>query len=702
MGTFSTEVFLASRFEEFNELRGAIKEKFSTSSISRNAKIAVVDLNDGNVSHHPPLVECLSNVRRAELFILLLGETYGALAPNSTKSFTHLEYEEAIRDGSNTRVLVYCIGSNYTKSGVTYSEDQKLAEWQREIDKNHTWLPIAPTESPTSIAEKIYNQTISHYFDLRSESLLQEGLPLNDIPEDIADFITSEEDDVDKLEQRYAQKNGIELTDETENSTDVVALLRHPNKIACREHREEAMAAIELGEYGVAIQHLSRALAHRPLDLASNYWLAKLYLHMGRKDKYRDIIELSERAIHIAFRESTPYRVSICYLMAADASAMANKPEEALRYAQKAVDSTPNYSKSHIGLAKHYLLHHHANKDEALKAIRSAYRIYPSSIREVIPAPEFKSILPSIYEMLRDEKIMQKKHLDKILEAGKTLSALPDNTFTFDRPALGQNLTIKQVQEIGRSYIHQLWGGVSRLVNYANSLKLDSSGTYAIATSRLAQERDAFTNASNSINSDMSKELAQACPSYFSPLKIVNFGRKTNIILGLITVAIFINFQKLLIPMVIGAAALAIIRFISLNQIKTRCKAEISQKRLDRVQSLDQAISTLETEIAQHKTITEQAIQNACQATNMFNKLIVGLPQKILPFKPLSNATIGDCVVVFPKRIENAGKSIQWNSRSTFPWEPDIVEAREANGLAYIEEIKNQTLIVSARKAYQQ
>lgn len=696
MSTLNTEVFLASRFEEFEELRTEIKKKFANSPISRNSKIELIDLNDGNVSHRPPLVECLSQVRRSELLILLLGETYGSLAPNATKSFTHLEYEEAIRDGSNTRVLVYCIGSNYTKNGIHYSQNETLAEWQREIDKNHTWIAIAPIEPASSTAEKIYNQTISHYFELRNESLLQENLPLDDFPEDIADFLSNEEEDVDKLEQRYAKKNGIELTDETENSSDIIELLRHPNRIACREHREEAMTAIELRAYGIAIQHLSRALSLRPLDLASNYWLAKLYLCMGKKNKSREIIELSERAIQIAQREATPYRVAICYLMAADASAMANKHGEALQYAKKSVDAAPNYSKSHIGLAKHYLSQHQAYKNESLEEIKIAYRIFPPSIREIMVTPDFKIILPSIYELLREEKTKYRRHLEKIIQTEHKIAELLKSSLVQAPSSFGNSLTIKQIQDIGKNHIRQIWASVSALVSSANALKLDSSKTSEKLADKLSSERTSFAIAKSQLEREVDRDIEK--PSYFAPL-----NHPLSFLIGIATIVFALYFlSPSLIQITVGFGLIAIIRWAiwrkNINQLKT----QLTQKRRSAVDALSIKLSAIEIEIEKHNNAIEQAINDAQQAMEIFENLILELPQKILPFKPLSIATAGDYAVTSKyqlEQLEKSGKSIEWSSTSSFQWAKESLEKKGAT-LVYIEGIKEKTLIASGKKGY--
>lgn len=53
-----------------------------------------------------PLEVCLQEVRRADLFLLVMGATYGSVHPTSGLSFTHLEYREAVRNKIPTIVVV--------------------------------------------------------------------------------------------------------------------------------------------------------------------------------------------------------------------------------------------------------------------------------------------------------------------------------------------------------------------------------------------------------------------------------------------------------------------------------------------------------------------------------------------------------------------------------------------------------------------
>src|ERR1700692_2873517 len=136
MSLNKTAVFIASRFEEFGALREQLRRKIADYPV---AHFAPIDLNDGRVSHSPPLAECLAHVRRSEFMILLLGDQYGTCAPGSQKSFTHLEYDEAVRDDSGARGLGVFTRENYRERRMRFAEEgSALGLWQREIDRRHT------------------------------------------------------------------------------------------------------------------------------------------------------------------------------------------------------------------------------------------------------------------------------------------------------------------------------------------------------------------------------------------------------------------------------------------------------------------------------------------------------------------------------------------------------------------------------------
>lgn len=399
MSLLKTAVFLASRFEEFAELRRQLKELIANYPV---VQLAPIDLNDGNVSHRPPLAECLGYVRRAEFMILLLGDTYGSLAPKADKSFTHLEYEEAIKEGAGTRVLVFGIGEHYRGGRIRYSEDERLAGWQKQVEENHTVGFFDPETPGEAIAKSIFDRLLAALYEMRFGALSVDGR--GDVPDELFDAIEDEslldDAEVSSLEERNAR--GPSLVDDRARFANTLAAVTQPAAVAALEQREEAQRALDIGEYGVAIRHLKRALEFKPLELISNYWLAQLYVALGRKEKAPEAMEMAERAGRIAERDALPYRASAAYVTAARAARLAGHPDEALGFAKQAIEVAPRFARAHIELARQCALRRE-NK-AALEAIRQAFVLYPRSLREVFGDPVFRPMRKEIDTLVQELK----------------------------------------------------------------------------------------------------------------------------------------------------------------------------------------------------------------------------------------------------------------------------------------------------------
>lgn len=399
MSLLKTAVFLASRFEEFAELRRQLKELIVNYPV---VQFAPIDLNDGNVSHRPPLAECLGYVRRAEFMILLLGDTYGSLAPKADKSFTHLEYEEAIKEGASTRVLVFGIGEHYRDGRIRYSEDERLAGWQKQVEENHTMGFFNPETPGEAIAKAIFDRLLAALYEMRFGALSVDSR--GDVPDELFDAIEDEslldDAEVSALEERNAR--GLSLVDDRARFANTLAAVIQPAAVAALEQREEAQRALDIGEYGVAIHHLKRALEFKPLELISNYWLAQLYVALGRKEKAPEAMEMAERAGRIAERDALPYRASAAYMTAARAAQLAGYPNEALGFAKQAVEVAPRFARAHIELARQCALRRE-NKG-ALEAIRQAFVLYPRSLREVFGDPIFRPMRKEIDMLVQELK----------------------------------------------------------------------------------------------------------------------------------------------------------------------------------------------------------------------------------------------------------------------------------------------------------
>ncbi len=442
MSLLKTAVFLASRFEEFADLRKQLKELIANYPV---VQLAPIDLNDGNVSHRPPLAECLGYVRRAEFMILLLGDTYGSVSPKSDKSFTHLEYEEATKEGAGTRVLVFGIGESYRESRTHYSDDERLAGWQKQVEENHT-LGFFDSETPTeAIAKSIFDKLLAALYEMRFGALSVDGR--GDVPDELFDAIDDDslldETEVSALEGRNAR--GPSLVDDRARFANTLDAVMQPAAVAALEQREEAQRALDIGEYGVAIRHLRRALEFKPLELISNYWLAQLYVALGRKEKAPEAIEMAERAGRIAERDVLPYRASAAYVTAAKAARLAGHPDEALGFARKAVEAAPRFARAHLELARQ-----HAQCREhkaALDAIRFAFDLYPKSLREVFGDPVFRPMRKEIDALIQELKAKIARDVAGLLRVEGEIAQLAGKAGV--RINLEEK-TISQLMEAGR------------------------------------------------------------------------------------------------------------------------------------------------------------------------------------------------------------------------------------------------------------
>lgn len=460
MPLLKTAVFLASRFDEFAELRSKLKELIANYPV---VQLTPIDLNDGRVSHRPPLAECLGYVRRSEFMILLLGDTYGSLAPKNDKSFTHLEYLEAIKEGSGTRVLVFGIGEHYRGGRIRYSEDERLAEWQKQVEENHT-VGFFDPETPTEvIAKSIFEKLLAALYEMRFGALSVDNR--EDVPDELFDAIEDEplldDAEVCALEERNAR--GPILVDDRARFANTLAAITQPAAVAALEQREEAQRALDIGEYGLAIRHLRRALEYKPLELISNYWLAQLYVALGRKEKAPEAMELAERAGRIAERDGLLYRASAAYMTAARAAQLAGRPDEGLGFAKRAVEVAPRFARAHIELARQWALRR--EHKAALGAIRQAFELYPRSLREVFGDPVFRPIRKEIDTLVQELKAKIARDVADLVRIEKEIAKMAGRS----APNITlEGKTITQLIEIGRQSTRRQYEHLCALVDEAD------------------------------------------------------------------------------------------------------------------------------------------------------------------------------------------------------------------------------------------
>lgn len=100
-----------------------------------------------------PLEVCLETVKSCKVFIGIIGMRYGSIEEETKKSFTQLEYEEAIKN--RIPILIYIIDENHPISPKFVDRDEKagmLSDFKAIITKNHT---ISYFTTPEDLGKKL-------------------------------------------------------------------------------------------------------------------------------------------------------------------------------------------------------------------------------------------------------------------------------------------------------------------------------------------------------------------------------------------------------------------------------------------------------------------------------------------------------------------------------------------------------------------
>lgn len=155
------KVFIASRFEEFKEIRVLLRKELL------DCNLIPIDLNDNQAVSAPPISRSLQSIRESDLVVLLIGDSYGTPPKGEKKSYTHLEYDEAIQH--KIPIYPFAIGHSYNNNSIQYSNIQNMAEWQQCLENNHTLSMFTPDEDIKLIVHKIvtsvYNIENQTWFD---------------------------------------------------------------------------------------------------------------------------------------------------------------------------------------------------------------------------------------------------------------------------------------------------------------------------------------------------------------------------------------------------------------------------------------------------------------------------------------------------------------------------------------------------------
>lgn len=381
-----TAVFISSRFAEFAEFRQLLAKKIDACAA---VDLHAVELNDNGAHTEPPSAFCINWVKRSELVVLLLGDSYGPLADGHELSHTHLEYRASQDEDSNARVLPYFI-----RTEPATSDDGPLEAFRQEVMRNHrTSMQPRPVtlEQWEALAHLIYEQVLRIALDRRPQAAGEEteedwhhDHPMAGIPD--AELFQR---------QRSRPQSGTLLHPPSANT--VQDALRHPRALAADEQLTEAGIALQIGERGIAERHLREAVNLRPLDPMANEWLARVLLSRGSIKGAADAAALAERAARIYSKTAQSLSAAASLVLAARAASVSDS-EQAIAYARASIEEASWYAQTHYELARQLCMA--AQLPEALLSVRRAYGCFPLIIEGVFDDPAFANDRPALQGLI--------------------------------------------------------------------------------------------------------------------------------------------------------------------------------------------------------------------------------------------------------------------------------------------------------------
>lgn len=127
------KIFVSSTYEDMIPFRKAVLDAIT------GLEQSPIGMEHFVSSSENSLDVCLSDVRRCNLYVLLVGMRYGSIDEDTGKSFTELEYEEALRN--NIPVLPFVIDENECPVLPKFVDDgsnaEKLRAFKKRLNSSH-------------------------------------------------------------------------------------------------------------------------------------------------------------------------------------------------------------------------------------------------------------------------------------------------------------------------------------------------------------------------------------------------------------------------------------------------------------------------------------------------------------------------------------------------------------------------------------
>lgn len=171
--------FICSTYTDLKNYREAVIKKIYSQSGAINAQESF------GARDQKPLETCLEEVRKSNVFILIIGMKYGSVEKGVNKSFVELEYEEANKLG--LPIFVYVIDENYPIPSINVERGpnaQKLDKFKKLVTDTFT---VDKFTTPDDLSEKVLKDLIrelpkkGYAINESAIKLIEKAVNLNDL-----------------------------------------------------------------------------------------------------------------------------------------------------------------------------------------------------------------------------------------------------------------------------------------------------------------------------------------------------------------------------------------------------------------------------------------------------------------------------------------------------------------------------------------
>lgn len=118
-----------------------------------------------------PLDKCLQTVRECKLYIGIIGMRYGSVEEDSGKSFTELEYDEAVKN--RIPVLIYILDENHPIASRFVDKGEgaeKLEAFKSRLKKAHV---VSSFTTPADLGKKVTQDLMN---ELKKDRAIEDSL----------------------------------------------------------------------------------------------------------------------------------------------------------------------------------------------------------------------------------------------------------------------------------------------------------------------------------------------------------------------------------------------------------------------------------------------------------------------------------------------------------------------------------------------